>query len=115
VKRVHLLGLGEAGLWVILARGLAGGAVVRTWAEAPEFDFADVKSVDDPRFLPGGVKYGGWGAFAALAAPGELILAGKGEAPEVLRAAYRAAGAGGRLARHEKTPSPAELARELLR
>ena len=30
--------------------------------------FADLRDVDDPRFLPGGLKYGGWGSFAAVAA-----------------------------------------------
>jgi hypothetical protein len=94
---VHLAGLGDAGLWAILARGLAGSAVGRTLATRPAFDFADVKDADDPRLLPGGVKYGGWGAFAALAAPGELWLLGDGEPPPVLAAAYRAGAVEGRL------------------
>jgi hypothetical protein len=112
---VHLLGAGDAGLWVLLARGLAGDAVARTCTEVPGFDFADLKSADDPRFLPGGVKYGGWGAFAAAGAPGELVFTGEGKVPAILRAAYRACGAEGRLVERPGKLSTGELARDLLR
>jgi hypothetical protein len=71
--------------------------VGRVLAQKPEFDFADVKDVNDPRFLPGGAKYGGWGAFAALASPDDVWLVGKGDAPQVIAAAYRTAGAEARL------------------
>ena len=72
-----------------------------------------MKDVNDLRFLPGGVKYGGWGAFAALSAPGELWLRGEGPFPGVLSAAYRAAGAEGRLQRVEKDRSAGDLAKTL--
>lgn len=94
---VHLVGAGDGGLWAMLAKGVAGPAVSRTVAERPPFDLADVKGVDDLRFLPGGVKYGGWGGFAALAAPDLLGLVGEGPLPAVLVAAYRAAGVEDRL------------------
>jgi len=100
---VHLWGLGEGGLCVLLAKGLAGDAVLRTMAEGPDFDFQDVKDVNDLRFLPGGVKYGGWGAFAALCAPGELSVLGDSELPEVLLAAYRAGGVEKRIRRLSRT------------
>jgi dienelactone hydrolase len=89
---VHLAGLGEAGLWTLLARGLAGPSVGRTLATRPSFDFSEIKDRDDPRLLPGGVKYGGWGAFAALCAPGEVRILGDGDLPEVLLSAYQAGG-----------------------
>ncbi len=110
---VHLAGAGEAGLWVLLARGLAGRSAGRTFADRPSFDFSDVKDVNDLRFLPGGVKYGGWGAFAALSAPGELWLRGDGPLPAVLSAAYRAAGVEGRLKAVGKEHGAGDLAKLL--
>jgi hypothetical protein len=94
---VYLAGGGEGGLWAILAGALAGRAVCGTLAERPPYDFQEVKDSSDPRFLPGGVKYGGWGAFAAAMAPGNLWIAGKGDLPPVLGAAFKAAGAGDHL------------------
>jgi hypothetical protein len=111
---VHLAGFGDAGLWAILARGLAGGAVDRTLAARPSFDFADVKDADDPRLLPGGVKYGGWGAFAALAAPGDLWLIGEGGPPPALAAAYRAGAVEDRLKSFPADAAPADLLKSLL-
>jgi hypothetical protein len=90
---VYLAGGGEGGLWAILAGALAGRAVCGTLAERPPYDFGEVKDSRDPRFLPGGLKYGGWGAFAAVVAPGNLWIAGKGHLPPVLEAAFKAAGA----------------------
>jgi hypothetical protein len=114
-RTVHVLGAGEGGLWALLACALADGAVERLAAEKPAFDFADVKSVDDPRFLPGGVKYGGWGAFAALNAPREMVILGDGDLPPLLKAAYIAAGVADLL--HQR-PAPAdltEIVRDLVR
>jgi dienelactone hydrolase len=114
-RAVHVLGTGDGGLWVLLAGALAGSAVERLAAERPAFDFADVKSVDDPRFLPGGVKYGGWGALAALNAPREVVLLGDGDVPPLLKAAYAAAGATDRLRQLPGAADPAAVARDLLR
>ena len=86
----------------------------RTVAHQPRFDFCEVNDVNDPRFLPGGVKYGGWGAFAALAAPDPLGLIGSGDIPEVLAAAYASAGVEGRLRQAERVDL-ASLIRRLLR
>jgi len=90
VKKVHVAGFGKAGLWALLASALAGEAVTRTIVTAPSFDFVEVTDTNDLRFLPGAVKYGGWGGFAALCAPRDLILAGGGELPRTLQAAYKA-------------------------
>jgi hypothetical protein len=100
-KTVHLVGWESAGPWVVLAKTLAGDAVARTAADLNGFRFEAVKSNDDPMMLPGALKYGGLPAFAALGAPGELLLhnhrqTGTGR---LVSAAYRAAEAEGKLRR----------------
>jgi dienelactone hydrolase len=93
-RKVYLVGLGKAGPWVVLARGLCGGAVARTAADVAQFRFDKIESTADEMMLPGAVKYGGLGAFAALCAPGKLFLhneRGTGVG-SVARAAYQAAG-----------------------
>jgi dienelactone hydrolase len=89
IRSVDLVGLGNAGPACLLARALCGDAVRRTLVENSGFSFSSVKSVDDPMYLPGALRYGDLGAFAALAAPGELFLANsKGLDTTHLRAAY---------------------------
>jgi dienelactone hydrolase len=78
VTAVSLVGLKEAGPWCLLARGLCGPAVARTAVEVGGFRFEDVKDVEDPKYLPGALRYGGLPTLAALAAPGELLLADAG-------------------------------------
>jgi dienelactone hydrolase len=101
VRTIHLIGWESAGPWVVMTRALAGDAVARTAADLNGFRFDAIKSNADPMMLPGAVKYGGLPAFAALCAPGELLLhnhrgTGTGRlTPE----AYRAVGAEGKLAR----------------
>jgi dienelactone hydrolase len=98
-KAVDLVGFEKAGPWVVLARGLCGDAVTRTAADFDQFRFEKVDKVEDEMLLPGGLKYGGLPAFAALAAPGELYLhnhQGTGVGQWV-KAAYAAAGAKDRL------------------
>lgn len=94
VKQVHLVGVGRAGPWVVLARGLCGDAVARTVADLDGFCFEKVQSAEDEMFQPGALRYGGLLAFAALCAPQALYVhntRGCGE-PRWLRAAYEAAG-----------------------
>ena len=95
VKHVHLLGEGEAGPWVILARGLCGTAVSRCAADVNRFRFEKVTTTSDAMMLPGALKYGGLAAFAALSAPGPLYLHQmQGSAMDpLLKAAYKAANA----------------------
>src|SRR5262249_12325499 len=93
-KTVHLVGFDRAGRWVALARGLCGDAVARTAVDFDRFRFEKVVTVTDEMMLPGALKYGGLGALAALAAPGELLVhdhrgTGMGQ---WLNAAYKAAG-----------------------
>ena len=97
-QRVHLVGLGGAGHWVLAARAQAGAAIDRAVADTDGFRFSKLAALDDPDFLPGGVKYLDLPGIAALSAPQPLWLGGEGaEAPPVVAAAYRAAGAAGAL------------------
>jgi dienelactone hydrolase len=101
VQQVDLLGLEQAGPWVMLARGLCGNAVARTAADMNRFTFESVRTTEDEMTLPGGLKYGGLPALAALAAPGELLVhndRGTGADPWIRRV-YEAAGAGDRYQR----------------
>jgi dienelactone hydrolase len=78
---LHLVGTGDAGIWVLAARALAGETISRCVADLRGFGFSRVKEANDPRLLPGGLKYGGIGGIAALAAPGELAIFGIRDVP----------------------------------
>jgi hypothetical protein len=100
-KEVRLVGWESAGPWVVLARALAGDAVVRTAADLNGFRFESVRTNDDPMMLPGALKYGGMAGFASLCAPADLLLhnrSGSGTRDWV-RSAYRAAAAEARFRR----------------
>ena len=75
-KKLHLVGTGEAGPWVILARALAKDSIGRCIVDLQGFGFSRITRRDDPMLLPGALKYGGIGGFAALAVPGELFIFG---------------------------------------
>ncbi len=108
-KAVHLIGWESAGPCVVMARALAGDAVTRTAADLNGFRFDAIQSNADPMMLPGAVKYGGLAAFAALCAPGELLLhnhRGTGTG-RLVPDAYRAAGAEDKL-RRETLKLPGE-------
>ncbi len=93
-KRTHLIGFEKAGPWVLLARPLSGDGVTRTAADFDSFRFEDARDASDERMLPGGLKYGGLGAFAATVAPAELFIHHFADAAAAkwLEAAYLAAG-----------------------
>lgn len=92
-EEVDLLGLNGAGPWVAAARAQAGAAVNRAVIDTAGFRFAAVDNLQSPYFLPGGAKYDDVLGMLALSAPHDTWLAGEGhEAPEVVRAAYDAAG-----------------------
>jgi dienelactone hydrolase len=116
-KQVHLVGFDRAGPWVILARGLCGDAVARTAADMNHFRFDSVKTTDDEMMLPGALKYGGLGALAALAAPGELYLHNHRhtQSGRWLDPAYQAAGALQKVRRHSEQASAEDVAAWLLR
>jgi len=92
-EEVNLVGLGGAGRWVAAARAACHQCVHRVALDTAGFRFAAVTRIDDPDFLPGGAKYLDLPGMLALAAPGEIWLAGEGdEAPPVVAAAYKAHG-----------------------
>lgn len=82
IKKLNLIGTGEAGLWVLLTKAVAGNSLNRCVADLKGFGFAKVISASDPNMLPGGLKYGGIGGLLALAAPGHLSVYGAQGAPE---------------------------------
>jgi hypothetical protein len=106
--KIQVVGWESAGPWVVLAKALAGDAVSRCAADLDGFRFDSVRAIDDPMMLPGALKYGGMAAFAALCAPGDLLLHNhRGTGTEQLvPLAFKAAGAEQRLRRSaEKMPA----------
>jgi len=75
-KRVVLVGTGEAGVAVALARAVAGSAVDDAWIDLGGFSFDSVTDPQHPQMLPGAKKYGGLGGLLGLAAPHKLTLFG---------------------------------------
>ncbi len=116
-KRVDLVGWGEAGPWVVLAKALAGDAVTKTAADLNQFRFESITATDDPMMLPGAVKYGGLPAFLALCAPGAILTHNhRGTATGKLpKAAYDAAGAGEQLVRANEKWEPAKVVEWLVK
>ena len=91
--KIDLVGLNGAGPWVAAARAQAREVVTRAVVDTAGFRFGNVREIHDPNFLPGGAKYGDLPGMLALSAPDKLWLAGEGkQAPEVITAAYQAAG-----------------------
>jgi dienelactone hydrolase len=117
VKKVHLVGFGKAGPWVVLARALCGDAVDRTAADLDQFRFEKILSMDDEMLQPGALKYGGIPVLSALCSPHELYLHNtKGTGTDRwLRAAYQIEGHPERLERTEGQSTPEEVVRWLLR
>jgi dienelactone hydrolase len=97
ISGIDLVGTGGAGPWALLARASAGKSVERCVVDLQGFGFGRITETSDPNLLPGGLKYGGIGGLAALAAPGELDLFGTRETPAdelvPLKRVYQAAGA----------------------
>jgi hypothetical protein len=74
-RQTSLAGFGAAGPWALLAKGVAGGAVDRTAVTLGGWRFRDVKDPDDPRMVPGGLKYGDLVGLALTAYPAQLYIA----------------------------------------
>jgi dienelactone hydrolase len=74
VKSIHLVGVGRAGPWALLARALAGDAIDRAAIDLGGFDFDQVKDLRDENMLPGALKYGGILGFVPLIANGQTAL-----------------------------------------
>ena len=91
-EKVHLVGFGKASLWAAAARAQAGDAIARTAVHTGGNRFATLTDIASPEFWPGIVKYGDVPALLALAAPGELWVAGEPSDSPALLATYAAAG-----------------------
>ncbi len=104
-KSVDVVGLGKAGPWVIAARAQARHVIGRAAVDTEGFRFGDVNDIRSTDFLPGGAKYFDVPGMLALASPNDVWLAGEGEqAPDIVRAAYGAAGAHKKLAVYAGDP-----------
>lgn len=115
-KTVHLLGLGEAGPWVALARPLCGAAVGRTAADLNLFRFESVLSNQDEMMLPGALKYGGLPVLTALCAPHELYVHnGVGDNNRWRQAAYQSLGSASNLQYHDERSTDDAVVSWLLR
>ncbi len=95
-QSIDLVGFEGAGHWVAVAQAIAraeaGGDISRTVIDTAGFRFANITSLDDPDFLPGGAKYLDLPGMLALCAPAPMWLAGEGTDPEIVKKAYKAAG-----------------------
>ncbi len=116
-KTIRLVGWDEFGVVAVLAKAAAGDAVDKLAADLDQFRFETITKTDDPRMLPGAVKYGGLGAFLALCAPAETLAHNhKGTASGKLsKAAFDAAGAGDKLTRADAKWEPAKVVEWLLK
>jgi dienelactone hydrolase len=89
---VDVAGFGSTGPIVAAARAIAGDAIDRAVVETGGFRFANLLDYRHPLFLPGGAKYLDLPGMLALGAPLRLWLAGEGNDPALISAAYRATG-----------------------
>lgn len=93
-SKVHVVGLGGAGLWAAAAKAIAGPAIDRTAIDTAGFRFASLTEFDDAQFLPGAVKYGDVAGLLALSAGSEVWLSGEKELPKLTAASWKSAGSG---------------------
>ena len=94
---VDVVGLDATGPLVAAARAQAGEAIRKAAINTQGFRFGKVLDIHDVNFLPGGAKYGDLPGMLALAAPGQLWLAGEEQTPALVARFYRLAGASERL------------------
>ncbi len=86
-KKVHLVGVEGAGVIAAAALTQLKGAVDKAAVNTEGFRFASLKSIRDPRFLPGVTKYGDVPGLLGLAEAKELLVAGEGGKLPALTAA----------------------------
>jgi dienelactone hydrolase len=109
---IELVGVGDAGLPVLLARALAGPSfrIARTIV-----DISSIDAVAEASKHPGLNRLGGWSGAAMLAPAGFMVLHGGKFDAEPLRASYRAAGREGALTVSETAWSRERILEELAR
>jgi dienelactone hydrolase len=116
-ERVYIIGWDKMGPAAIMARAVCGPLVARCAADMAHSRFDTIERTDDPRLLPGALKYGGLAAFAALNAPGEIYShnhAGTSSG-KIMKAAYDAAGAANRSKRQPQQATPEQVVEWLAR
>ncbi len=92
-RKVVAIAFGGAGRWLAAARAQASAGIDRAVVDTAGFRFANVTSLGDHDFLPGGAKYLDLPGMLALSAPQPLWIASEGtQLPQVITAAYQAAG-----------------------
>jgi hypothetical protein len=102
-KRIHLVGLNGAGLWVAAAMAVTSNEVDSAAIDTGGFRFANLASYRDVNFLPGPLKYGDLPALLALSAPKKLWIGGETEESlGIVTAAYAASGQLQHLSIHER-------------
>jgi len=90
-ETIAIAGWHSTGPVVAAAGVIAGEAIDRAAMDTQRFRFGQLLDYRDPMFLPGGAKYLDLPGLIALNAPRPLWLAGEGQEPSVISAAYRAA------------------------
>jgi hypothetical protein len=78
IKRVDLVGLGDAGLWVLLARSQSG-LPGRTVVDAAKLDYNDDQVFEQRFFCPVLRRAGDFATAMALCAPGPLFVHNQGK------------------------------------
>lgn len=91
-QKVHVVGLGGAGLWAAAAKFIAGPAIDRTAIDTAGFRFASLTEFDDPQFLPGAVKYGDVPALLMLSAGSDMWLSGEKQIPKFIAETWKTVG-----------------------
>jgi hypothetical protein len=76
LKKLHVVGTGDAGLWRLLAGSRLEERVDTLIVNLNGFSFADTAKTSDPNYLPGALRYGDVGGLGMLATPKRLIVGG---------------------------------------
>ncbi len=112
IRGANLVGLGDAGLWCLLAAGVQPKALHKLAADAARFDLSD-----DAEFLarlnvPHLRRAGDLRTAVALFAPGPLLLHNAGGSFDLagLKSIYRAAGASSALTAHSRRATNKQIA-----
>ncbi len=89
-KTLAIAGWNSTGPIVAAAGAIAGKAIDLAAIDTQRFRFGELLDYRDPMFLPGGAKYLDLPGLIALNAPRPLWLAGEGQEPAIIAAAYDA-------------------------
>lgn len=115
VTEVHLVGLGQAGIWSLFARALAGN-VARTVVDAARLEHTKDRAWLDDLYIPGLRRVGDVNTAGILIAPCPLMIMNTGKKFDAsgIAGAYQAAGESGALRVREEAVPPNAIANYLL-